>query len=232
MTIGEIIQRIQSLYSKGVQSDDTRLSSRHIFNKIVTIRSKLVSQELKKRQKVSQWTYQTLNCVELVKALPHECPCIPPVGCEIMRTKNPIPRPLTNYDSHIIQSVTSVDGTVIFSEMGWNEKKYRKGNKFTKHKPDFYIRNNYIYVTHEIGLKLISITGVFDNPLDVYNFPSLCPDCPTCNCTSPLDMEFPIDNDLIDTLIDMCVPELVQQFSQMVEDKTNNSADSPAENSK
>ena len=35
MKIKEIIQRVQSLYSKGVQSDDTRLSDRHIYNKMV-----------------------------------------------------------------------------------------------------------------------------------------------------------------------------------------------------
>ena len=39
MIIGDIIQRIQSLYSKGVQSDDTRLKSRHIYNVLITNRN-------------------------------------------------------------------------------------------------------------------------------------------------------------------------------------------------
>jgi len=58
MTIKEIIQRVQSLYSKGVQSDDVRLEDRHIYNKMITVRSKLISQEAKKRQKINQWNYQ------------------------------------------------------------------------------------------------------------------------------------------------------------------------------
>ena len=41
MLVKELVQRIQSLYSKGVQSDDTRLSSPHIYNKLITVRSKL-----------------------------------------------------------------------------------------------------------------------------------------------------------------------------------------------
>ena len=49
MKIGEIIQRIQSLYSKGVESDDTRLMSRHIYNKLLTVRARLISQDAKKK---------------------------------------------------------------------------------------------------------------------------------------------------------------------------------------
>lgn len=234
MLIKEIIQRIQSLYSKGVQSDDVTLSDRHIYNKMVTVRSKLISQEAKKKQKINQWSYQTLNCVELIKAQVHECPCLPPIGCDILRTKYPIPKPLTDLNSHLIQSVTTIDGNTVFSEIGWTEKKYKADNKYTANKPDYYIRNNYLYITHRSGLKLITITGLFDDPLVAINFPSYCPgECQDCiDCESPLDKEFPIDNDMIDTLIDMCKEELILQFSQMTGDLTNNSSDNIPENSK
>lgn len=233
MLIKEIIQRIQSLYSKGVQSDDSRLTDRHIYNKMVTVRAKLISQEAKKRQKVNQWSYQTINCIELIKAPVHECPCLPPFGCEILKSKYPIPKPLTDLNQHLIQSVTTVDGSVIFSEIGWVEKKYKSANKFTGNKPDYYIRNNYLYITHKSGLKVITLTGLFDDPIEADNYPSLCPDCKDCkDCISPLDKEFPIDNDMVDTLIDMCKEELIGQFSQMIEDKTNNSSDNIPENSK
>lgn len=234
MRIKEIIQRIQSLYSKGVQSDDVTLSDRHVYNKMVTVRSKLISQEAKKKQKVNQWSYQTLNCVELIKAPVHECPCLPPIGCDILRTKYPIPKPLTDLNSHLIQSVTTIDGSIVFSEIGWVEKKYKADNKYTANKPDYYIRNNYLYITHRSGIKLITITGLFDDPLVANSFPSYCPgECTDCNdCTSPLDMEFPIDNDMIDTLIDMCKEELIAQFSQMTGDLTNNTSDNIPENSK
>jgi len=233
MKIKEIIQRILSLYNKGVQSDDSRLSDRHVYNKMITVRSKLISQEAKKRQKINQWSYQTLNCVELIKAHPNECPCIPPIGCEILRTKFPIPKPLTDLNSHLIQSVTSIDGNVIFSEIGWNEKKYKAANKYTANKPDYFMRNNYLYITHKSGMKVISITGLFDDPILAAQFPSMCVDCEDCvDCESPLDKEFPIDNDMIDTLVDMCKEELIGQFSQMIEDKTNNTSDGIPENTK
>ena len=45
MTTGEVIQRIQSLYSKGVQSDDSRLRPRHIYNKLLSTTAKLYEQQ-------------------------------------------------------------------------------------------------------------------------------------------------------------------------------------------
>ena len=234
MKVGEIIQRVQSLYSRGVQSDDVRLEDRHIYNKMITVRSKLISQEAKKRQKINQWSYQTLNCIELIKAQAHECPCLPPIGCEILRSKYPIPKPLTDLNTHLIQSVTTLDGSIIFSEISWSEKKYKSSNKYTANKPDYYMRNNYLYITHKSGLKVITLTGLFDDPLEAEKFPSYCnEDCQDCfDCESMLEKEFPIDNDMIDTLIDMSKIELIEQFSQMTGDLTNNSSDNIPENSK
>ena len=131
MKVEELIQRVLSAYNKGVQSDDNRLTPRHIYSTILSVRSKLLSEESEKKQKVNQWNYQTLPCVELIKTYPNECPCIPPIGCMILKSKYKLPRPLTNYDSHLIQSVSSLDGSIMFSETSWNEKKYKKGNKYT-----------------------------------------------------------------------------------------------------
>lgn len=241
MKIAEIIQRIQSLYSKGVQSDDSRLTARHIYNKMLTVRAKLISQEAKKKQKISQWNYQTIPCVELVKASTHECPCLPPIGCSILKTKYPLPKPMVDLNQHLIQSVTSIDGSIVYSEVSWTEKKYKGSNKYTGNKPDYFIRNEYLYITHRKGPKIIAITGLFDDPLEAENYPSYCPD-EDCNgktikedcgnCGSYLDKDFPIDNDLVDTLIEMSVNELVILFSKGMEDLTNNTQDNIPEQSK
>lgn len=235
MITDEIIQRVMSLYSKGVQSDDSRLSKRHVYNKLLTSRARLVSQQAKKKQILSQWTYQTLPCVELVEVSPYECPCIPPKGCTILRTKHELPNPITSYSNHLIQSVTSLDGSIIYSEIGWIEKKYKNASKYISKKPDFFIRNNYLYITHTSGPKLISITGLFNDPFEVMEYPSYCDDCEDggCNdCLSPLDTEFPIDSDMIDTLIEMAVNELLGVFTKSREDITNNSKDSAIEETK
>jgi len=94
MKISEAIQRIQSLYSLGVQSDDSRLKSRHVYNKMKTVRGRLLYEKANKKQYIANSNYQILNCVELIKAEVHECPCIPPLGCCIYKTKHPLPAPL------------------------------------------------------------------------------------------------------------------------------------------
>lgn len=234
MKTNEIIQRIQSLYSKGVESDDSRLTPRHIYNKMLTVRSKLISQEARKKQRISQWNYQTIPCIEMIKAPVHECPCLPPIGCEIYRTKEQLPEPLTDLNQHLIQSVTTIDGRTVFSEIGWIEKKYKSANKYTGNKPDYFIRNKYLYITQKKGASIIAVTGLFEDPWEAETYPSYCEnDCTDCeNCDSPLDMEFPIDDDMVDTLVEMSFNELIVLFSQGVEDVTNNSRDTQNQQTK
>jgi len=227
MLVREVIQRIQSLYSRGVQSDDSRLSDRHIYNKMITIRSKLLSQDINKKQKVSQWNYQTIPCVELVVVPRHECDCLPPIGCNIYKSKYKLPETLTGLTHHIIQSVTSIDGSIIYSESSWKENKYKSGNKYTSFKPDFYIRNGYLYITDKGGPKIISVTGLFEDPLTASEYENYCnQNCTDCeDCESPLDKEFPLDLDKIDTLVEMCINELLVVFGNSIEDMTNNTRD-------
>lgn len=233
----EAIQRVQSLYSRGVHSDDTRLAARHIFSKLLTIRARLMTQKLNKRQKISQWNFQTLHCVELIKAEPYECPCLPSIGCVILRTKEPLPKPLTGIiDGHMLQSVTTLEGSVIFSETTWKDKKYKKGSKFTSDKPDYFIRDNYLFITTKKGPKAITITGLFEDPVEAENYHSICgngegcgestpaDECP--DCVSPLDQEFVVDNDMVGVIIEMAAQELIQMFSQGREDITNNTKES------
>lgn len=233
MLVKELIQRVQSLYSKGVQSDDSRLTPRHIYNKLLTVRTKLISQKVKKKQKISQWNYTTLECVELIKAQAYECPCLPPVGCQILRTKEKLPKPLIDLSKHLIQSVTSVDGSITYSETSFKTKKYQKGRKYTSKKPDYYIHNDYLFITHSSGPKVVTIVGLFENPMEAEKYPSLCKDCKDCeDCSSPLDKEFKIDSDLVDTLIEMTFNELIVLFNQNREDLTNNTHDNIVEESK
>ena len=233
MKVKEIIQRIQSLYSKGVNSDDTRLSNRHIYNKIVTIRSRLISQEVKKKQRISAWNYQTIPCIELIKVDKHECPCIPPIGCQILRSKYKLPSPLTGLSGDLIKSVHTIDRGLKIDEMSMTAMKYQKGNKYSKAKITYFIENEYLYISTPANLKVVAMTALFEDPLQARMYKGLCDDCEDCvKCIDYLEEDFPIDNDLIDTLIEMSLNEIVVMFSQSIEDQTNNSADSLKQQSK
>lgn len=232
MKVDEIIQRVQSLYSKGVQSDDTRLSARHIYNKLLTVRSKLISQEAKKKQKISPWNYQTIPCIELIKVPAHDCPCVPPIGCQMLRSKYELPQPLSGLSGVLIQSVTTIDRGIKIDEMSLNAVNYQKGNKYTARKLNYFIYNNYLYITTPSTLKAVSLTGLFEDPLVVNKYKGYC-ECVECTeCFDYKEEDFPINNDMIDTLIELTIQELVVLFTQSIEDLTNNSTDSNKQQSK
>jgi hypothetical protein len=234
MKVGEIVQRIQSLYSKGVNSDDSRLMSRHIYNKLLTVRARLISQEAKKKQRISQWNYQTIPCVELIKVSTHDCPCIPPIGCEILRSKYKLPEPLSGLSGSLIQSVTSIDRSIKIDEITFNAINSQKGNKYTSKKINYFIHNNYLYISTFTKIQIVSITALFEDPIDAKKFIGMCDtECIDCNnCIDYLEENFPIDNDLIDAMIELSMTELIQIFGQNTEDLTNNSRDSLKEQSK
>jgi len=233
MIIAEVIQRVQSAYSKGVHSDDTRLSNRHIYNTLSTHRQRLIAQQAKKRQKISEWNFIVLPCVELIEVPRHECTCLLDMGCRIFRTKYPLPKVLTDLNKHLIAWVFSIDMSVKIEEATREEMLYIKGNKYTSGKPKYVLENDHLYFPVRPGTpKVVKIKLLAEDPVEAYSYPSLC-DCDDCDdCISPMDMEFPIDGELLQTTIEMTVQELVDLFYKVQEDQTNNTADSEKEKSK
>ena len=226
MYIKEVIERIQSLYSRGVSSDESRLSDRHVYNKVLTVRMQLLSQQLKKKQRISDWNYSILPCVELIKVPNHECPCLGDLGCDVYRTKLPIPRVMTDSNRHYIEFVMSVENGMKIEEVSRQGVLYLKGNKYTGTKPKFLFENGYLYFPIQKSPGIVKIKLLAEDPLEAMHFPSLCDDCQDCaDCVPAYDHEFAIDGDLIEPLIDICVQEIIGIFGQRKEDKENNSRD-------
>lgn len=233
MKIKEIIQRIQSLYSKGVQSDDTRLSNRHIYNVLMSVRSTLITQQINKKQGISAWNYSVLPCVELIEVSAVQCPCIPQIGCKILRSKNKLPNPLSGLNGHIIHSVTTVDRSMKIDEVKLNAINYQKGNKYTSKKLFYFIDSGYLYISTPTSIRVLTVTALFENPIEAQKFNSNSSVCESSSrtCIDFLEEEFPIDVDLETTLIQMAGQELLQVF-QPLEDTTSNTRDSHIQQSK
>lgn len=233
MLIGEIIQRVQSLYSKGVESDDSRLTARHIYNKLLTVRTRLLHQESNKKRILSQWNYQTLPCVELIEVPAHNCPCIPPIGCDILRSKYKLPKPINTIFGDLIQSVTSIDRSIKIDRVSINAINAQKGNKYTSRKIQYFIQDGFLYISTPTKIKWVSVVGLFEDPLEAEEFKNYCDeDCTDCGCRDYLNEDFPIDSNLIDVLIELSLNELIVMFNQNIEDLSNDSKDSPSEQSK
>lgn len=226
-TIGELIERTMSLFSRGVSSDDVPLSPRHVYNKLLSVRSKLITQQLKKRQVLSDWNYVILPCVELVKVSETEqCPCIPQKGCYVYRTKLPLPKTLTNLKKHIIPFVMNLTNNKIIAETSREEYLFNEGNKYTSKELKYIIENGFLYVYGENIPKFVKIKFLPEDPIEAAEFPSSCgKECDDCECESMLDKPFPIDGDLVDALVELTNLEILEGFSKGKEDTKNNTAD-------
>jgi hypothetical protein len=210
MKIGEIIQRFQSLHSKGLNKIKTRLTDRHIYNAMITCRSRLLTQKANKKQYISDWNYITLPCVEMITVEKHDCPCVPTQGCHVVRSKFPIPKAVSGLGDNYIKLVTDIMQETKFSKTSVVTERYNSGNKYTKSKPTYYIHDKYLYVVNTKNIEVISVTGLFEDVLSVSKFPSYCEkECLDCKkCVNILEQEFPLDLDLIDTLVNLISDEL------------------------
>lgn len=227
MKIGEIVQRIQSLYSKGVESDDARLMQRHIYNKLLTTRARLISEQAKKKQRISQWNYQVIPCIELVKVPAQECPCLPPIGCDMMRSKYKLPKPLSGLSGSLIQTVTTLDRGQKLNEVSMNAVRSLAGNKYSSKNINYFIEQGYLYITTPSKIQFVRLVGLFEDPIAAKTFENYCKEnCTDCvDCIDYQEEEFPIDNDTIDVLIELTVQELIVLFGQSQQDNTNDSND-------
>jgi len=222
MLIADIVERIQSLYSRGVASDESRLSDRHVYNKALSVRMQLISQQLKKKQRLSDWNYTVLPCVELIKVPSHECSCLGDLGCDVYRTKFKIPRVLTDSNRHYIEYVMSVDNGMKLEETTRQGVLYSKGNKYTGVKPKYLFENGYLYFPSKKNPGIVKIKLLAEDSLEAHHYPSICEECQEClDCIATPQHNFDIDGDLIEPLVDICVQEIVGVFGQRREAANN-----------
>jgi len=218
----EAIQRVISLYGLGIQSDDIGVSNRHAYSILKSNRSDLLSQKVKKKQVVSTYSYQILPCVQLETVPAIQCPEIKNTNALILRSKYPIPETLVSMDKHLI-TVTSLDGSVVYSTVGYKNKTYSAG-KYTKASPKVYLSpNGYLYISNTLSLDAVTVIGVFKDPIAASTYPQFCN--PNKSCMSYLDYDFPVDGDLERVLVQMSADELINNFKKGQRDFQNNSKD-------
>ena len=235
MIIREIIQRVLSAYSKGVSSDDVRLTKRHIYNKLLTTRALLLSREVNKKRKLSAWNYSTLPCVEIVEITSNEeCPCIPDVGCSVYRSKHKLPKPIVSLSSYMIKGVYSTDAqrSIKFTEVSVNQSKYTKGGKYSSNNNKYMLHNGYIYIISKVAPIAVSIDLLVEDIMEAYNFVNYCNNNSVDCADKILEKEFPIDGYLLEPLIQITIDELISGFSKSLQDSLNNSQDNAISNFK
>jgi hypothetical protein len=230
MILGDILQRVQTGYSHGVQASSSRLGNRFVYNIFTSVRARLLSQKSAKKQHISLWNYQVLPCIEFIKVPKHLCPCLPPAGCMIWRSKHPLPEVISDLNGPMIQFVSNATNDRRIDSIDPQQVKNLGGDKYTSAMMSYFILNDYIWVINT-GEKypLLMMAGIFQDPVEADDFPSRCPDvedpCVEKDCRSRLEFDFNMSNSEIDALVALTVAELQQWFMQNPEDKHANSSD-------
>ena len=210
-------------------TDDSEISNEYIIYLYGIKRSKYLRQELNNYQRTTDISVTQTLCLGLERVSVNECGL--DLDCAtIVRTKRPIPQPL---ELHIKSAITSVKPTerisIPFNFVTKQKAIYSKHSPFNRAIFAFLDNDKYIYLISEDEtlnlLECLTITGVFENPLDLANYTNCC-SC-TANslpCFDEMTSNYPLQPHYIDLIKNEIVNELIKKLN-IPEDTKNNSVD-------
>jgi hypothetical protein len=207
-----------------LSSDDTYFNEEHVSFLISKYRGLILQQHYKGVKKdIPESNFQTI-CVDLIQV-----PAIAGIPCEggtFLRTSNKIPSMMG------ITSPKIYAGSFYESEINYVSRERMKYVGHNRWLQDMIYASlgpdGYIYFTSSnpqfLYLEKVQITGIFENPEKIAEF--------SCNSTTEecdfLDREYPLEEGLIPTVLELVVKELhASRFAP--EDKQNNANDDLSE---
>lgn len=222
ITKNKLIYDILNIVRGGKISDDELISERQVGFWVDNTRALLIKREMDKKDTVSRELVQTLGCVEVAPIDASLCPCNP-VGCDVLRTVNPIPTPLSIKGSLQFTRIGTLDVTKpAFSFISFQRASFAGNNKYTKKIVKAFYSDNHIYLITE-GLnslmKHISIQGIFESPEEVANY-SICEDSDE-PCYSN-DSTYPLSAWMVEPLKEMIINNDIRIASQSPSDNIGN----------
>lgn len=175
---------------------------------------------------LSELNSQTLPCLLLDRVPANECPYQPDSNFYFKRTLLPIP----NYIGKI-RSVNTGTMSTNYDYVEWDKFKYKLSSRFQteRDKPYWSFKRGkfndkegiYIYLYNDQFTESVSLTTVFSDPLEAFQFPS----CDQAEkCFNPLEKEFIVDQQLIPLILDLSLQQLMRGKIQ-VSDILNNNQD-------
>ena len=136
MTVGEELSTLRNLLKE--VTDDSKYSNSLLFGILSRARGLVASAT----PKMPRWNYHRF-CIELEVGKDHDCGCIE-AGCEVMRSKYPIPRPLMVDYRNFFQVMDLAGRYIGHGEQG--EKFTNQYDQVKKDKPFYSIYNQHLLV--------------------------------------------------------------------------------------
>jgi hypothetical protein len=226
MNLAKIIYDVREALK--LYSDDANVTDRYITYLYGIKRSKYLRQDLNNFQKSTDVSITQTLCLPLEVVSANQCAS--ELDCKvILRTKRPIPQPIELHIKPAITSVKSTNRTSLPFNFVTKEKAiYSKYAPFNKGIYAFLDNDKYIYVVSESNtvnlIECITITGIFEDPLELKNYSNCC-DCPTVTlCFNPDTTDYPLQPHYIDLIKEEIVNQLTNRL-RLPDDKINNSSD-------
>lgn len=226
-TIGELVLRVQNLYSRGAASDDSHLSNRLIYSKMKSARAFILDRH--ERQMNVKNLYEYLDCVSLIEVSKYECECLDLYACEhLWRSEYELPKLFQFSYGHELNVFNIKIGTKKYTEIPYHRIRNSHARKYPTAVSYFFVKNNYLYFLDEDMPEVVTAQGVFEDEEEVLKFNGICNQSSQKQCESILEQEFKIETKFIEPMLELVIKELVLLFSQMPEDKTNETAETKA----
>jgi hypothetical protein len=208
--------------------DDSELSSRYIIYLFNLKRSKYLRNDLNNFQKTIDISILQTLCLELEEVSISQCNL--DIDCTtIMRTKQPLPKPL---ELHLKSAITTVKSSnkldVPFNFITKEKAVYALSSPFNNAIYAFLDDDMHIYLISNMEevklIECISVTAVFENPLDLKDYKNCCKCEVASVCFDEGKTQYPIQSHHIDNIRTEIVQMLIKSL-QIPEDKFNNSED-------
>jgi len=224
--LNTIVYDIINIAYGGESTDDADISFRQVAYWVKQERSLLLSQMMSRKVRVPAACVEYLNCIYLEPVDASEC-CEVDMGVHVLRSINPIPTTVQRNGRDSILAVESLDGERAFSETTATRRKWNKYNKYTSSNQRWYIKNNHLYISCDLRIEAVSVTGVFEDPEDVWK---------TNHCTSaasPIlsacqydwEFPFPISLSMAEQVTSIILTKRINIILSTPSDETNNAKD-------
>jgi len=160
MTVGKIISDLKMLIKE--VSNDSDYTESFLWSLITKARARVLTNDIKAKQFISAWSTHRF-CVEMELHKAHDCECIP-VGCDVLRSKYTIPRPLSGRYRDAVQ-VKTIGNSVV----GYSEDYELKSNKYDPVKKNalrWNIHNQHLYLYNTLDHLSIQVEGAWENIIE------------------------------------------------------------------
>lgn len=211
-------------------SDDTETDDRHLLYLLNIKRAKYLRQDLNNFQKTVDTSIQQSFCIGLEEVSADECSA--DINCDtILRTKMVVPKAI---ELHTKPAITKIKPTnrisASFNFITKDKAPYIKHSSYGNSIYAFLDVDNYVYFisgsdTHKL-IDCISITGIFENPMDLTNYSNCCDCAPeeATVCYNEEEDEYPLQPHYVDVIKGEILNDLLR-LKQVKEDKVNDAND-------